>query len=158
MFNLTTELVVGSAPPERAGAASGISETGAELGAALGISILGSIGAAAYRSALDSGLPAGVPPEAAEVARDTLGGAVGVAAQLPGQVGAALLDVAQSAFVQSMHLVVGISAAIALGVGVVAALAFRGLPANPQTEGQPDLDTSGATIIQFDSQEAECVA
>jgi DHA2 family multidrug resistance protein-like MFS transporter len=158
MFNLTTELVVGSAPPERAGAASGISETGAELGAALGISILGSIGAAAYRSALDSSLPAGVPSEAAEIARDTLGGAVGVAAQLPGQVGAALLDVAQGAFVQSMHLVVGISAAIALAVGVVAVLAFRGLPAIPQSEGQPDLDTSGATRIQFDSQEAECAA
>src|SRR6266545_2868732 len=50
MFNLTTELIVGSAPPERAGAASGISETGAELGGALGIAILGSIGTAVYRS------------------------------------------------------------------------------------------------------------
>ena len=37
VFGLTTELIVGSAPPERAGAASGISETGAELGGALGI-------------------------------------------------------------------------------------------------------------------------
>ena len=36
VFTLTTELIVGSAPPERAGAASGISETGAELGGALG--------------------------------------------------------------------------------------------------------------------------
>src|SRR5215213_7585984 len=43
VLSLTTELIVGSAPPERAGAASGISETGAELGGALGISILGSI-------------------------------------------------------------------------------------------------------------------
>ena len=45
VFGLTTELIVGSAPPERAGAASGISETGAELGGALGIAILGSVGA-----------------------------------------------------------------------------------------------------------------
>jgi MFS transporter, DHA2 family, multidrug resistance protein len=29
---LTTDLIVGSAPPEKAGAASGISETGTELG------------------------------------------------------------------------------------------------------------------------------
>ncbi len=36
VFGLTTEMIVGSAPPERAGAASGISETGAELGGALG--------------------------------------------------------------------------------------------------------------------------
>ncbi|MGH3683039.1 MAG: MFS transporter, partial [Natronosporangium sp.] len=52
VFGLTTELIVGSAPPERAGAASGMSETGAELGGALGISVLGSIGAAVYRSDL----------------------------------------------------------------------------------------------------------
>src|SRR5262249_11819746 len=36
-LTLTQELIVGSAPPERAGAASGIAETGAELGGALGI-------------------------------------------------------------------------------------------------------------------------
>ena len=52
VFGLTTELIVGSAPPERAGAASGISETGAELGGALGIAILGSIGVAIYRGEL----------------------------------------------------------------------------------------------------------
>ena len=59
VLSLTTELIVGSAPPERAGAASGISETGAELGGALGISILGSIGIAIYRSDVATGsLPA----------------------------------------------------------------------------------------------------
>jgi DHA2 family multidrug resistance protein-like MFS transporter len=46
VFGLTSELIVGSAPPERAGAASGISETGAELGGALGLALLGSIGVA----------------------------------------------------------------------------------------------------------------
>ncbi len=71
VFGLTTELIVGSAPPERAGAASGISETGAELGGALGISILGSIGISIYRSELASDLPASVPAEAATVARAT---------------------------------------------------------------------------------------
>src|SRR5688500_2500238 len=60
MFNLTTELIVGSAPPERSGAASGISETGAEFGGALGISILGSIVTAVYRSSIASGVTAGV--------------------------------------------------------------------------------------------------
>ena len=95
VLSLTTELIVGSAPPERAGAASGISETGAELGGALGISILGSIGIAIYRSDVASGLPASVPAEAATIARDTLGGAVSVAAQLPGQVGTAVLEVAR---------------------------------------------------------------
>ena len=38
---LATDAIVGSAPPEKAGAASGISETTAELGGALGIAVLG---------------------------------------------------------------------------------------------------------------------
>src|SRR4029453_15013091 len=83
VFGLTTELIVGSAPPERAGAASGISETGAELGGALGLALLGSIGVAIYRGALDPSLLVDLPPDAATAARDTLGGAVGVAGSLP---------------------------------------------------------------------------
>src|SRR5215211_2660088 len=83
VFTATTDLIVGSAPPERAGAASGISETGSELGGALGIAILGSIGVAIYRAGLADSLPAGVPSQASAAARDTLGGAVGVAQQLP---------------------------------------------------------------------------
>ena len=91
VFGLTTEMIVGSAPPERAGAASGISETGAELGGALGIALLGSIGVAIYRSQLASGLPASVPPEAAAAASDTLGSAMEVAGQLPEQLAAAVI-------------------------------------------------------------------
>jgi DHA2 family multidrug resistance protein-like MFS transporter len=37
LFTLAADLAVGSAPPERAGAASGISETSSELGGALGL-------------------------------------------------------------------------------------------------------------------------
>ena len=44
VITLATELIVGSAPPEQAGAATGISETSGELGGALGIAILGSLG------------------------------------------------------------------------------------------------------------------
>ena len=86
VFTLTTELVVGSAPPEKAGAASGISETGAELGGALGIAILGSIGAVVYRSGLDT-LPAGLPSQAARAVRETLGAAVAVSQDLPETLG-----------------------------------------------------------------------
>ena len=76
LFTLTNDLIIGTAPPERAGAASAISETGAELGGALSIAILGTLGTAVYRSQMTDDLPAGVPPEQAETARDTLGGAV----------------------------------------------------------------------------------
>jgi DHA2 family multidrug resistance protein-like MFS transporter len=125
VFSLTTELIVGSAPPERAGAASGISETGAELGGALGIAILGSLGTAVYRSALANRLPAGVPPEAAQIARDTLGGAVSVAGQLSDQLGLALLDIARSAFVQGLHLAAAISAVVAIAAAIMVVILPR---------------------------------
>ncbi len=134
VFTATTDLVVSSAPPERAGAASGISETGAELGGALGIAILGSIGVAVYRGELADTLPAGVPSQAAAVARDTLGGAVGVAARLPGDAGLALLDAAREAFIQGMQLTVTLSAVVAVGIAVLATVMLRAVPATAQAE------------------------
>ncbi len=128
VFGLTTELVVGSAPPERAGAASGISETGAELGGALGISLLGSIGIAIYRRSVSDDLPSAIPNQMVDVARDTLGGAVSVAAQLPGQLGTAVLDVAQTAFVDGMQVVAIISTILAIGVALVALTQLRDVP------------------------------
>jgi DHA2 family multidrug resistance protein-like MFS transporter len=113
-FSLTTELIVSSAPEEKAGSASGISETGAELGGALGISILGSIGTAIYRASLANQLPATIPNEVVDAARDTLGAAVGVASQLPAEQSQALLAVAREAFVQGLHIAALIAAAVAL--------------------------------------------
>jgi MFS transporter, DHA2 family, multidrug resistance protein len=48
----TTNLIVSSAPPERAGSASAISETSAEFGGALGIAVLGSVATYFYRSSM----------------------------------------------------------------------------------------------------------
>jgi DHA2 family multidrug resistance protein-like MFS transporter len=131
VFTATTDLIVSSAPPERAGAASGISETGAELGGALGIAILGSVGVAVYRREL-ADLPAEVPSQAAAIARETLGGAVDVAARLPGEAGAALLAAAREAFIQGLQLTAGLSAAIAVGMAVVATVLLRDVPASSQ--------------------------
>ncbi len=124
-LTVTTELVVGSAPPERAGAASGISETSIELGGALGLSILGTIGIAIYRHGVGDALPAGVPPELAATARDTLGGAVAVAAQLPAQLGAAVVDVARTAFVDGMQAASLISAVVAVLAALIAVVSLR---------------------------------
>ena len=56
---LGTDLVVSGVAPERAGVASGISETGAELGGALGIAVLGSISVAVYRNELADSVAGG---------------------------------------------------------------------------------------------------
>ena len=134
VFGLTTEMIVGSAPDEKAGAASGISETAAELGGALGIAVLGTIGVAIYRGGL-AGLPAGVPADAAEAARDTLGGAVTAAAGLPEATAAALLDTARTAFVAGLQLTSAVAAVIAAVIAVVAARALREpAPTEPASE------------------------
>ncbi len=125
VFTLTTDLIVGSAPPERAGAASAISETGAELGGALGIAVFGSIGVAVYRAAMAVAVPAGVPLEAAEAAMGTLGGAVALAGQLPGPLGAQLVEAARQAFTQGMQLTAAISAVGSIGLAIFVALVLR---------------------------------
>jgi MFS transporter, DHA2 family, multidrug resistance protein len=137
VFGMTTELIVGSAPPERAGAASGISETGAELGGALGIAILGSIGVAIYRGEIADRLPAAVPVEAATDARDTLGRAVAVAGELPGQLGTAVMDTAREAFVHAMQLTSGIAAVVAVALAIMAVVTLRSHgepPTDPESE------------------------
>ena len=144
VLSLTTELIVGSAPPERAGAASGISETGAELGGALGISVLGSIGVALYRGHVGAGLPAGIPADAAAAARDTLGGAVAVAGQLPGQLGSAVLDVARDAFVQGMQVAATISAVLAVAVAILAVVMLRNVGSGADREAAADAEAERA--------------
>jgi DHA2 family multidrug resistance protein-like MFS transporter len=118
---LTTELVVGSAPPERAGSAAAISETSLEFGGAVGIAVLGSIVTAVYRSQMALTQPGNLAPDAARSAAATLGGAVAEAARLPADLAASLLAAARGAFVAGMQL----SALVAtVGLIVTAAMAI----------------------------------
>ena len=128
VFTLTTDMIVGAAPPEHAGAASALSETGSELGGALGIAVLGSIGAAVYRGAMAHAIPVGVSREAGEVARDTLGGAVAVARQLPASVGAELVGAAREAFGRSLDLTSYVSAGVVLATALVVLVLLRRAP------------------------------
>jgi len=93
---VSNELILAAAPPEKAGAASAVSETAYELGAVLGTTILGGIITAFYRTSLV--VPAGVPTALADRARETLAGAFSAAEQLPGALGQALQQAASDAF------------------------------------------------------------
>jgi DHA2 family multidrug resistance protein-like MFS transporter len=151
VFTLGTDLIIGSAPPERAGAASGISETSAEFGGALGIAVLGSIGVAVYRSDVIDAVPAEVPAAAADAARDTLGGAVAVAGQLPEQLGGALVDAAHVAFTNGFHLTAAIGAVISLAIAAMATRILRnarpggGVEEDTATEAETPV-TAGAAV------------
>ena len=138
VITLATELIVGTAPPEQAGAATGISETSGELGGALGIAILGSIGTAVFRTRMADSLPPGIPAEAADAAQDTLGGALAIAQTLPEAIGAALVAVAQIAFVDAIHFVATVSAIGAIVTAIGAAIALRTVPARSESGRRGD--------------------
>ncbi|MEU6641349.1 MFS transporter [Saccharomonospora sp. NPDC046836] len=122
---LATDLVVASAPQERAGSASALSETGTEFGGALGMAVLGSVGVAVYRSTFADTAPSGLPPEAVEAARDTLGGAVATAAQLPQADGARLVDAASAAYVEGVQIIATVGTLTMVGIAVFAAVLLR---------------------------------
>ena len=132
VITLATELIVGSAPPEQAGAATGMSETSGELGGALGIAILGSVGTAVYRTEVADSLPSEVPAAAADAARDTLGGALAIAQTLPDAVGTALVAVARTAFIDAIHFVAAVAVVLAVVTAVAAAAALRSVPARSE--------------------------
>jgi DHA2 family multidrug resistance protein-like MFS transporter len=134
MVTLGTDLVVGSAPVEKAGSAGAMNQTSGEFGFALGIAALGSLGTVVYRANVT--VPAGVP---AGAARDTLAGAVTVAGRLPSRLGTQLLASAREAFVSGMHVAATVSAALLIVVAVVVAMLLRhvrpaGEPAQPDTD------------------------
>jgi MFS transporter, DHA2 family, multidrug resistance protein len=121
VYTLAADLMVGSAPPERAGAAAGISETSSEFGGALGIAVLGAVGTAVYRSEIDGAVPTGVPPQAAEAARDTLGAAVAVGDELPGRLTPELVTAAQEAFTEALQVAATLSGVVVIGAAILAA-------------------------------------
>jgi DHA2 family multidrug resistance protein-like MFS transporter len=127
-MTITTDLIVGVAPPERAGAASAISETSSELGLALGIATIGSIGTAVYRRDMAGAIPAAVPAEAADAARDTLGSALAVGARLPGQIGTELIELARTAFSHALQMSVIAAAILVTVLAVVVLVTLKHIP------------------------------
>lgn len=104
---LSTELVVGSVPAEKSGAASAISETGYEVGAVLGTAVVGGLVTGFYQAFL--AVPTSVDSASAAAARETLGGAHSVAQTIPA--GADLTAAASLAYNQAISLT-GVSVGI----------------------------------------------
>jgi DHA2 family multidrug resistance protein-like MFS transporter len=126
VFTLSTDLIIGAAPAERAGAAAAISETGSELGGALGIAVLGSIGTAIYRGGLARAELVGVSENARAVAMDTLGGAVAAAAERASDAASAiLLATARASFTSAVQVTLAICAAVSVATALLAVVALR---------------------------------
>ena len=118
---LGTGLVVGSAPPEKAGSASAMSETVQDLGVSLGIAILGSLATAIYRRMMLDGLPENLTADARDAVSDSLWAASAIASDLP----AGLIEEAQIAFVAGFHGAAVFSAISVTVLVVLAAVALR---------------------------------
>jgi len=128
MMILGTDMVVSAAPPAKAGAASATSETASELGMALGIAVIGSIGAAVYRRHMLDALPEGVSGSQALAAGDTLGGAIGAAAQLPPALAGQVMAAARTGFSAALHTNSAIGAVIVAATALMTALLLRDRP------------------------------
>src|SRR5262245_30760520 len=126
VFTLSNDVIIGAAPPERAGAAAALSETGSELGGALGIALLGSLGTALYRGRMADAAQAGIPEHLADAARDTLGAALAIGRSLGGQRGEDLVTTAREAFVTSLRLAAVVSAVIVALIAIATARDLRG--------------------------------
>ena len=120
VFTLAADMMVSAAPPERAGAAAGISETSSEFGGALGIAVLGVVGSALYRGEVAEAVPGALPSEAAQGARDSLGGAIAAGHELPAPLAGELVDAANDAFAQALQLAATLSAMVLIAAAVLA--------------------------------------
>jgi len=119
---LGIDMVVASAPPNKAGAAAGIAETSTNFGIALGVALLGSLWTALYRGAVSKNIPAGLSPRDADAVRNTIGGAVAQAGKLHQP---ALANLARQAFVSSLHTTALVAAFMVFIVAVLVAVKFN---------------------------------
>jgi EmrB/QacA subfamily drug resistance transporter len=118
-----TDSVLGALGQEDAGVGSAANSTALQVGGALGVAVIGSVLSTRYQSAMNP-LLAGrqVPAVAAQAILGSLGGALAVAQEVGGPLGAGLAAVARSSF--EMGTRAALSAAIGVtGAGVLVVLA-----------------------------------
>jgi MFS transporter, DHA2 family, multidrug resistance protein len=144
VFTLGTDVIIGSAPPEKAGAAAAISETSSEFGGALGIALLGSLGTALYRSAMAGASLDHIPAAARRAATETLGGAAAAAQQLPAELGNQLLATARDAFTHTLQVTAAICAVVAAATALAAMVLLRRTNRPPAPEARPSEVSFGA--------------
>ena len=149
-----TESIMGSLPTAKAGVGSAVNDTTREVGGALGVAVLGSLLVSTFGSRMVE-VTSGLPAAAAEVARDSLGGALAVAQQVGGPAGQGLVDVARVAFVDGTGFAMLVGSVFALA-GAVVALLF--LPARAREPEDQRVVTVEVEPVEVDELVTERVA
>jgi EmrB/QacA subfamily drug resistance transporter len=135
----STGSVMGAVPEEKSGVASAMNDVTRQVAGALGTAIIGSLIASLYATRISDDVVS-VSEPARSAAKDSIGQANAVAAGLPKDQGASLIDSAATAFTGAL----GIGFAVAAGVALLGAVAVRRwLPATQQPD-VTELPTSTA--------------
>lgn len=121
---LGTDLVVGSAPKERASSAASLSETASELGAALSIAVVGAVNTAVYTGRMAD---AELGESVSAAARDNLPAALAEAERLPPAEAAVLVEAGQAAFTDAVNVGALAAIAVLLAAFAITVLALRRL-------------------------------
>lgn len=123
---LGTDLVVKTAPPEKAGSASAMSETVQELGIAVGVAVIGSMSTVVYRHVMtEQTAYVNLPNHITSKIEDSFWAASAMANIIPAE----LLNTAKLAFITGMSISTVITAIIILVLAILCAVALRHIPA-----------------------------
>jgi EmrB/QacA subfamily drug resistance transporter len=144
-----TASIMSAVPLAKAGVGSAMNDTTRELGGALGIAVFGTIVSTVYRSNIDA-VGLGLPKAAAEQIDESVGAATGVAAQVGGPRGQAIVDRAADAFTHAFNIMNGVSVVIAVAAAVVVARTFsrpKEQAAAARSAGEPDGAFAPSTLL-----------
>ncbi|MGI5488291.1 MFS transporter [Microtetraspora malaysiensis] len=131
VMTLGADSIMTAADPDRAGEAAAIQETSFELGAGLGLAVFGTVLAATYRTAL-SPVP-NLAPAVDQAARESIGTAAEVAADLDPATAGLLRETARHAYGQGFMAVTATAAVLLAALALLTAL----LPYRRRRTGQP---------------------
>jgi hypothetical protein len=120
-----TTLIIDGLPADRRTLSAAVNDVTREVGGALGGAVGASIALAIYADQVRADIPANTPPAAAELVEDGMGQALGVAAELPGPTGGAIVDAATQAFGAGFAGALWVSAGVLLAGAVISLVGAR---------------------------------
>jgi MFS family permease len=131
-----TDAIMSSVPREKAGLASGTSNTTRQLGTAVGVAVVGSLTQSGYRSEIGRRIAdLGLSDASVAASKRSVGSALETAQNLGGTAGRALAEAARASFVHGMRVGLGVAAGVLFAGALVA---WRFLPAQGVEPGPDD--------------------
>jgi EmrB/QacA subfamily drug resistance transporter len=143
----STDAVMGAVPKAKAGVGSATNDVARQVSGAFGVAVMGSVLNSIYSTSVADAV-APLPPELAEAAGNSIGGAMSISAQLPGDAGVALAEAASQGFVDAMGIavLVGVGAALVGAFIVARYMPAHHLPEEEETPVQGETETASATV------------